>query len=449
MKMRVDELRRALDDAAGPRPDPFPARDVVLDRARGRRRTQATRTGLLAVAAIVVVAVTFALARKGHGERVRATNAGTGVLTGLAWSAEPSPLGTYPRIVRAGSETYLVGTTGDAALIEADAGSRWRTVFEGTPGGDDIRRPAVNDIVRSGHLLVAVGQDVAFSTGEVGAAAWWSGDSGQTWTRATVPQPDGLGGLVLGGAPNPVATVARLVAYGDRWYAFGGTYEPHAVGATTLIDCHPLVWVSSDGMHWTAANVAPVQGSTARCTSFVGAAAGPSGLLAITSSGELFAPKAGVWTVEATSGDLPAQPSGIVADAHGYVAFGSSVDATISWSADGRFWTRVLDSAPGPGGAHGHARIEDVARSGRGFLAVGWATSGASPASTDAVVFASADGRSWTEVRRDGEVFATRARADGVVASARGFDVVGVSNQRGSGSFGDPVRQDPTLWRGD
>jgi hypothetical protein len=441
--MRVDELRRTLDDAAGPPPDPFPARDAVLSRARARRRRDRVLAGMAAGATLVAaLTVTFVLVRHARDDRVRVTGAGVSRAAGLRWRAEPSPLETFPRIVRAGSSVYLVGTTGDAAVVEVDTGSGWRTVFRGAAGGRYVRRPAVNDLVEHGRLLVAVGQDVAFSTGEVGAAAWWSGDGGHTWTRATVPQPPGAGSVDLADAPLPGAAITHLVESGGRWYAFGGTYAPRGVA---FVQCSPLAWVSTDGMHWTVSNVAPLFTVTTRCSTFVGAAVGPDGLIAMTSTADVYELRGGVWFHENTTGDLPAPLLGIFGDRDGYLAFGG--DATIAWSADGRHWTRVLDGARVADGAPSRVRIVDVARAHGRFLAVGVATPGPSPAITDAIAFVSSDGRSWTAAGRGSAVFASRARADSVAAApAGGFAVVGGADMRGTGALTDPIRQRGTVW---
>jgi hypothetical protein len=454
--MRTDELRDKLDVLAGEIPAPDAAYARVLRRARQTRRRAYVVTGVLVVC--VAGAASFAVveSRRGSGSVTVVSPAPeVGDVADMTWTRVAAPPITVTRVVNDGTREFAVGSTDAAAAIdEIGATGTARTVYRGPAGGREERRPAVNDLVGVRSVMVAVGQDVAFPNGEVGAAAWRSVDGGRSWKRLAVDQPIGLAETVPSGVTRPLTTISRIVVADGTFYAFGSSWAAVSLpGGVAPSTCNPLVWTSEDGIHFRLA----ATGETG-CSGFVDATDGPAGVLAVASGSSgaaIWAETSGTWTVRPTSGLSAAGVTAIGSDDNGYVAVGSlRSKAAIWWSADGSAWTRVV-SLSAPETAVQEATVAGVAHTDLGWVAAWWQIhAGRGEPFSDLIVWTSKDGQNWTRNGRDAGTFEQYAYAVGIGigigigVEPNGIAIVGTANITGLGTAADPVRQDSVLWFG-
>jgi hypothetical protein len=66
----------------------------------------------------------------------------------------------------------------------------------------------------------------------------------------------------------------------------------------------------------------------------------------------------------------------------------------------------------------------------------------------DATLWTSPDGQHWTKDTRDAGTFEQNAIANRVGVTSSGFAIIGAANITGTGTAGDPIRQDAVLWMG-
>jgi hypothetical protein len=448
--MRTDELRGAFDALAGDAPAPEAAYARVLQRARTQRRRHRLAIGALVVCVAAVASYAVVESRSGTGRVtvVSPTPAG-GSVADLTWTRVAAPLITVTRVVDDGARSLALGSTGTAAAIdEIGSRGRARSVYRGTAGGREERRPAVNDLVDVRGTMIAVGQDVTFAGGEVGASAWRSVDGGRSWKRLDVDQPTGLADTVPSGVTRPLTTITRVVAADGVVHAFGSSWaavsSPGGVAPST---CNPLVWTLEDGEHFRLAPTRPTG-----CSGFVDATNGPAGVLAVASDSPgvtIWTEKAGIWAAQSTAGLSSAGVAAIGSDGNGYVAVGSARSrGAIWWSADGTAWTNVV-SVAAPAGAVQEAMVSGVAHTALGWVAAGWQIhAGRGEPFTDLILWTSQDGQHWTQDHRDAGTFEQFAYAAGIGVAHDGVAMIGTANITGLGNAQEPVRQDQVLWFG-
>ena len=352
----------------------------------------------------------------------------------------PAPF-SVNRVASGNGQTFALGDAADgsAEIGEVDANGVSAGV---NPTAGYVQRPAsgtVNDLVGIPGALIAVGR----SAGANGfyPDAWRSTDGGHTWHGAAVETP-------RGGAN---AMISRVVVSNGVVYAIG-TPSP----ITSLTNCPIAIWKSNDGTdyHLTSAQFA--------CGGQIDATTGPAGVVITTSdNATAYTENGDAWSahrIAATIPDPNARVMAVAADDNGYVAVGSTRDVTNSskdsggaiwWSPDGSTWTRVATALSPTNPKYIQAEFTGVAHTDAGWIAVGWQLHpGGDPASTDAIVWTSADGQHWTPDTHDGGVFEQYARADGVGPTADGFAIFGEGNITGTGAALDPIRQDDVLWLG-
>jgi len=314
-------------------------------------------------------------------------------------------------------------------------------------GGSD--RQQIDGIVAGGPGLVAVGRDL--SAGEGGAAAVWTSPDGITWTR--VPHDE----AVFGG---PNWEYMWAVAVGGPGLVAVGVDSP---GGT---DRDAAVWTSPDGVTWARVPDDEAVFGGRRQQVMEAVVAGGPGLVAVgydegagdREDGGGWAKDAAVWTSpdgitwtrvphdEAVFGGPNSQRmNGIVAGGPGLVAVGydnsaagwagANSNAAVWTSPDGLTWTRVPDSEVF--GDYRWQTMTAVAAGGPGLVAVGY---DGIATNHDAAVWTSPDGVIWARVPHDEAVFGgPEAQAmNAVVAAGPGLVAVGYA-----GVVNDP---DTAVW---
>ena len=191
-------------------------------------------------------------------------------------------------------------------------------------------------------------------------AAWTSGD-GRTWDRFVMPSDADAGDFRL----------TFITFAGSRFVALGRASDT---------DAHPgmLVWTSTDGREWRRGQDIPV----GRNGSVADIALGPTGALlavgwttATPSHAAAFTSPEGLrWTPVPDGPTLEgAVMRGLACDERHCLAVGESAGASPSnaaaWTtADGVTWSRT-----GPLSGLGDVGMRDVALTGQGAVAIGWA----------------------------------------------------------------------------
>ena len=288
-----------------------------------------------------------------------------------------------PGLVAVGGEDLVYYTRGDSRLEnggDADAvvwtspdGVSWSRVphDEAIFGGDGEQQ--MFSVTVGGPGFVAVGSDATLNNEEGNAAVWTSPD-GFTWTR--VPHDEAVFGgeghqrmvSVTVGGPG-------LVAVG--FDAPAGNEEGDAA-----------VWTSPDGFTWSRVpHDEAVFGGESRQMMLSVTAGGP-GLVAVGSDGH---------------------PD----DHFDEQVDESAADAAVWTSPDGFTWTRVPHDEAVLGGP-GQQRMVSVTVGGPGLVAVGSVTGEYRKGqyeNSDAAVWTSPDGFTWTRVPHDPMVFAMSANA--------------------------------------
>jgi hypothetical protein len=286
----------------------------------------------------------------------------------------------------------------------------------GGPGDQQMWRTAV-----SGSRLVGVG--FSDSAGGREAAAWSATAEATVWSR--VPPSDALRGA--GGQ----AAMSAVVTGGPGFVASGLT--------TTAKDFDAEVWTSTDGQTWTPVQDPKALGGPGDQVMNRVATGGP-GFVAVgfDPSGQRSA--AAVWTSsdgstwqrvtgsrEALAGDQ-LKMRDVTDGGPGLVAVGFSgpqgnSDAVVWTSADGTTWTRLTGS-PKVFGGPGSQVMATVVAGGPGLVAVG-------ADNTDAAVWASKDGTTWTKVPADPAVFGVGGDQfmNFAVSTPKGIVAVGADGQ--------------------
>lgn len=299
---------------------------------------------------------------------------------------------TIRQLVEAGTAPVPTpgGIPGVALTPTAPLPTAWRRVS--TPNLADLHDPGY-------QVVLGVAPDGAFIAipvgGERRALPVLRSVDGEAWTKVGV-LPASKDGWVHG-----------MASDGDVMVAVGGSSDP----------TRPTMWVSADGIHWTATAAAAMNGMPAVSV----LAANSAGFVA-TPFGAGVAPWIGdshgeAWDrVGSLTGTLDASMYDVTAFGSGFVAVGGVGGAAAAWvSPDGRSWTPATVA-----GAEGTTLV-GVAGDARRLVAFG---QGSYPRA-DPLVFVSDDGgRSWAPVivsARPGSAWPPiQAVADGFIATDYG-----------------------------
>jgi hypothetical protein len=275
-----------------------------------------------------------------------------------------------------GGQRVVAGSSGvgvrQPAIWYSEDGHAWSPATVVPDPTGDTTSAAIESAIYDRGRWLAVGHADAF--GHTDAAIWSSTDAA-TWERVAIGD-DRLGGPGTQAIVDVATDESELVAVG--YENFGG-------------DANGVVWTSVDGVNWERA----------------------------TDAGTAF------------SGPGDQVPSTIVHLANGsWVAGGREdiadhSDAAAWSSADGRTWHRV--ASPDFGGARDDA-IYAMTASPEGAIAVG---ASRLEESTDAVVWTTSTGTSWSRVPFNRTIFGGPfdQRMDDVVRSAGSFYAVGADER--------------------
>jgi hypothetical protein len=286
-------------------------------------------------------------------------------------------------------------------------------------GGEGIQ--VLIDVTAGGPGLVAVGEDG--SSGDAAAAVWTSPD-GITWSP--VPYDEAVFGgagiqsmlSVTGGGPGLVA-VGSDGAGGDRDAA---------------------VWTSPDGITWSRVPDDDAVFGGERTEVMFDVTAGGPGLVAVGAAATGDESEAAVWTSPdgitwsrvpdddaVLTGEGLQGMSGVTPGGPGLVAVGATEspgesDAAVWTSPDGITWSRVPND-DAIFGDDGVQWMMSVTGGGPGLVAVGWVASGDD---RDAAVWTSPDGITWSRVPNDEKVFGGEGSQSMVSVTAAGLGLVAV-----------------------
>lgn len=274
------------------------------------------------------------------------------------------------RIARMGS-----AVDSDIILFRSSDGKAWRSGQPDALGGrgDQVPRAVA---VAGGSAVIVGGMRRRSGRGDLAPAAWL-GEAGSDrgWERASVEPPS-----EKGAAHSEMEDVAVIPAVGEPdgpAAAAGGGFA--AVGWAEDADgVRPVAWHSQDGRRWSGVPVEqPERWPDARMLAL---ASGPDRLVAVGTS---FGGPA-VWV----SGVRPPNPA---------VPEPERVATPPPDGVPGPGWLAL----PDPEGAFHKARVDDVARVGQGFVAVGGYAymGGPYPPSCRPLVWRSPDGRTWVRDR--------------------------------------------------
>jgi serine/threonine-protein kinase len=372
-----------------------------------RRRGRAPLVVTFAIAAIVAVSLTVAIARDGTPRaggspsaaptRTSPTRASSAEEPGRrldpasinwvlrTWSGggddgqvaiTSAALADGDKVVAAGHAD--VGPIEDAAVWIRRANDTWGS--RSLPGGADaVDFERIWDLVAKGDRIVAVGYD-----GD-DPAAWYSTDAGDSWERADVPLPSD-------GGAQAMRTV--VVAPDGTFVALGTDDGPASrTGAA---------WTSGDGSEWTRLAAPALEGSTAGqplgaetvgdSIFAVGSVIGPDGSLDVAVWGF----RDGTWTREdpdvfSLAGDQRLLDVAALGDTVVAVgAEGPDEDLTPQvWTMVGGGWLEA-EVPPTPSAAE----ITSVVPVGDRFLLAGGSATSSS-GDADAAIWFSRDGLEW------------------------------------------------------
>ena len=267
---------------------------------------------------------------------------------------------------------------GDAVVWTSPDGFTWTRVPHNvaTFGGDGGQQ--MFGVTVGGPGLVAVGRDGPVADGEGNAAVWTSPD-GFTWSR--VPHDEAIFGgqgeqrmvSVTAGGPGLVAVGFDKPAEQDEGNA--------------------AVWTSPDGFVWSRVpHDEAVFGGDSRQIMLSVITGGP-GLVAVGTDG---------YSYRGDDDRFTEAPDELAAD------------AAVWTSPDGFTWSRVPHDEAIFGG-QGEQRMVSVTAGGPGLVAVGSVTGEHQTGhyqKTDAAVWTSPDGFTWSRVPHDPAVFATSSRGN-------------------------------------
>lgn len=360
---------------------------------------------------------------------------------------------SVPRFHAAAAVVALTGALVVVAIVAAPPGWATDGWTRHTPS-DPLLGGSGNQLMQSvastASGFVAVGSDDS-----VTAAAVWFSPDGSSWSRVAHQEgifggPDlqymydvvqGPGNAVIVGASGPSADQDAAVWTGggtiwkrakDAPAVFGGTgnqvmYSVAAAGPGLVAvgtddsggDLDAAVWTSAYGSTWTRVpHVEAVFGGAHRQW-MKGVTAGGPGVVAVGMDESIDGSSdAAVWTSvngtswtqvphsEAVFGGGNVSMYGVVAGGPGLVAVGHEItngdsDAAVWTSVDGLTWTRVPHNESVFGGPS-NQKMLDVAVGGPGLIAVGYDNDGTD---RDAAVWTSPDGLTWTRVPHDEATF--------------------------------------------
>lgn len=263
-----------------------------------------------------------------------------------------------------------------AAWVSADTAAWHRVESLPAPVGSEI----LAALAPAGGPIVAVG-------GGGGAAAVWRSNDGAAWTLTPLPAPPAGSTEIL----------SAVAAVGGGFVA--GGYEESAAAEKTA-----TFWRSADGAAWTRAAAQLPAGAS----EVTGIAEAGGSLIAVGISGDERRGSAAVW--RSADGGASWQPVtspafaagrmlAVAGSATGLVAVGERQDQTgaAAWfSEDGTSWTTASGSGLDNDGLQ--MVMTAVAVDGSGFVAAGWRTDAGNGS---AVVWRSADGRTWIHLPQD------------------------------------------------
>jgi hypothetical protein len=366
---------------------------------------------------------------------------------GLTWVRVPHDVAIFGghddqemnSVVAVGSGLVAVGKDGhfrndDAAVWTSPDGLTWTRVPSEVEGFGGSGGQVMKAVAAGGPGLVAVGFDE--SGGDSDAAVWTSPD-GLAWTR--VPHDD----AIFGGSGDQL--MSAVAAGGPGLIAVG--YDRSAGYRDAA------VWTSPDGLTWTRVphNDAVFGGSGDQVMNAV--ALGGPGLVAVGYDRLSADADAAVWTSpdglawtrvphdEAVFGGANSQEMrAVTAGGPGLVAVGfdgtGGGSAAVWTSPDGLAWTRVPHDEAIFGGTYDQMMLSVVA-GGPGLVAVGSQGTGVD---SDAAVWTSPDGLTWTRVPHDKETFDGLYFQEMLSVAAGGPGLVAV------GFAGPFTRFDAAVW---
>ena len=315
----------------------------------------------------------------------------------------------------------------DAAVWTSPDGIVWtRVPDEGSVLGMGDW-PLMRGVAGGASGFVAAGSD------ETHAAVWTSQD-GTAWIR--VPHDESVFGAE---GPYEMSSVTGL---GTDWVAVGIDWS------STLPDA--AAWTSRDGLTWSRVpNNEGVFGDGRSWLQMDHVAPGGPGLVAVGFEAFIADSDAAVWTSpdgitwsrvphneevfggngwQWTFGVTAGGPGLVAVGAEGAVDSGGAVDsdAAVWTSPDGITWSRVPHDEEVLGG-DGDQNMRSVAAGGPGLVAVGFDGPIADP---DAAVWTSPDGLTWSRVLHDEAVFGGGGiqRLNDVSAGGPGIVAVGFDN---------------------
>lgn len=244
-----------------------------------------------------------------------------------------------------------------------------------------------------------------------------------TWTR--VPHDEAVFNPTTG-----VDVMSSIAEGGPGFVAVGTT------GGVEELERDAAVWICEDGISWSRVpnDAPPLGGPTAQEMESV--TVGGPGLVAVGLEWEYpLSPVAVVWTSEdgmswsrVTHNEAAfegARMDDVTAGGPGLVAVGGTgLDAAVWTSTDGVAWTRVRLSPEATLWPDTDGAMKGVAAGGPGLVAVGFA--GRDPEGTNAAVWTSPDGLTWSRIPHDERVFAHATMSD-VTAGGPGLVAVGAA----------------------
>ena len=369
---------------------------------------------------------------------------------GISWSRiEPTGdefTGFVMKDIAAGGPGYVaVGTIGGEQAEHLVQGIVWISndglSWERIPFDEEVfGLSQLEHIVATGSGLVVVGNSC--SEEFCGTITWTSAD-GRTWSRHTpLPQESFMGRPAVGGpglvAPVrvPFDTEQLATIYtspdGVAWSPaevelseFYSSVQAIITSGSGLVAVgydggDGAVWTSGDGLVWDRV---PDESGVFAGQTILSAAAGPSGLVALSGRGNVWtSPDGTAWNrVDTYALAVEEQSSSIAAvtpGGPGLVAVGNADEDAAVWvSSDGQTWQRLALDGDDFRGSY----MEDVATGQIGLVAVGEDVRRGVTG-----IWFSPDGLEWIKAPYDESVFGGEANhADGVIESSSGMVVIG------------------------